>query len=52
MNGHFHTGIIQLTVTAIFVIAFINVARIAAAKAGKESGIVGTVGTSVGALVR
>jgi hypothetical protein len=52
VNAHYHTGLAHILTTAIGVIIVINVARVVAGKMAKSSGVVGTIGVGIGALVK
>ena len=49
-NGHVHTGFLQLTVTAIYVIVFMQIVRLGAAKLADNTSTA-TVGKAIGGLV-
>lgn len=50
MNQHVHTGFVQLTVTAIYVIVFLHIMRFAAAKLA-DTTTFGGFGKALGGVV-
>ena len=50
MRPHWHATVDQIVLYGVSALIFFNVWRLIAVQLGKQPGVIGTVGTSMGAL--
>jgi hypothetical protein len=51
MQEHVHTGVISFLFAGISAVVFIQLARLVSAKMVSQDGLIGSAGTTIGALV-